>query len=124
MSRPLVTVVVTTRDRPVLAARAVRSALNQTMRDLEVIAVDDASSEGFVAQSDDRVRAIRRDQSTGVCGARNAGLHEARGSWITFLDDDDELVPEMVELSLGAADRSELPRPVSVLSGLAVIDQA
>ena len=55
-------------------------------------------------------------------GARGLGRPQRRprlaaGRWVTFTDDDDELLPDMVQVSLEAAERSTLPRPVAVLSG-------
>jgi glycosyltransferase involved in cell wall biosynthesis len=85
--------------------------------------VDDGSAEAFrVQDEDDRVRCIRRDRQVGVCAARNVGLEAARGRWITFLDDDDELSPQMLARSLNAAATSSLPRPVAVLSGIQIVD--
>lgn len=123
MTPPVATIVIATRDRLHLAHRALRSVLQQTIADIEVIVVDDGSSESFQVHDDDaRVRVIRHGLSRGVCAARNAGLEAARGEWITFLDDDDEFLPDMVERSLRAARDSLLPRPIAVLSGLADID--
>ncbi len=123
MQDPEVTVVITTRDRPALVARAVESALAQTLQAIEVIVVDDASAEPLrLARADTRLQIIRRTSSTGVCAARNAGLSVARGRWVTFLDDDDELVPDMLETSLRAARASELPPPVAVLAGIEELD--
>jgi glycosyltransferase involved in cell wall biosynthesis len=121
--QPDVTVVIPTRDRPAFLARAIVSALGQTFDDLEVLVVEDGSEVPFVPKGDARVRVIRSDRSRGVCEARNRGLAEARGRWITFLDDDDELLPDMVEVSRKEAAASSLPTPVAVLSGVHVVDQ-
>jgi glycosyltransferase involved in cell wall biosynthesis len=121
---PEVTVVITTQDRPALVGRAVQSALTQTLRAVEVIVVDDASVEPpRLGRADERLQVLRRTSSTGICAARNAGLAVARGRWVTFLDDDDELVPDMLETSLRAARTSELPRPVAVLAGIEEVDR-
>jgi glycosyltransferase involved in cell wall biosynthesis len=118
-STPAATIVIPTHDRPRLVQRAVASALAQTVADVEVIVVDDASSEPVTIATDDpRLRLFRNRRPLGVSAARNVGLEHARGAWTTFLDDDDELLPDMVEASLEAADRSELPAPVAVLSGV------
>ncbi|MFI6505306.1 CDP-glycerol glycerophosphotransferase family protein [Nonomuraea typhae] len=78
--------------------RAVRSVLRQTLRDLEVIVVDDASTDGTaqvmstLQQADRRVRYLRREHNSGGCGApRNDGLDAASSPFIMFLDSDDEL---------------------------------
>lgn len=116
------TVVITTHDRPEHARRAVRSALAQTVVDLEVLVVDDGSTPPFLApDGDERLRIVRRAAAGGVCAARNAGLAEARGEWITFLDDDDELAPDMLEQTLAAAAGSSLPAPIAVMGSLAIV---
>jgi glycosyltransferase involved in cell wall biosynthesis len=116
---PAATIVIPTHDRPHLVRRAVASALAQTMADIEVIVVDDASAEPVAFEpADPRLRVFRNERSLGVSAARNVGLEHARGPWITFLDDDDELLPDMVEVSLDAAARTELPGPVAVLSSV------
>jgi glycosyltransferase involved in cell wall biosynthesis len=121
---PEVSVVITTRDRFVLVNRAIESALAQTFRAIEVIVVDDASAQPLrIGRVDERLWVLRRTSSTGVCAARNAGLAAARGRWVTFLDDDDELVPTMLESSLRAARASTLPRPVAVLAGIEEVDR-
>lgn len=119
---PLVTVVITTRDRSELADRALRSVLDQTVQDFEVIVVDDGSAVPFAPTvAEPRVTLLRNETSRGVSAARNAALAIAKGAWITFLDDDDTWIPEMLEVSLDAAADSELPKPVSVLSGAEII---
>ncbi|MGH2628917.1 MAG: glycosyltransferase family 2 protein [Anaerolineales bacterium] len=111
MTRCQATIVITTRDRPHLLARAVESALAQTLPDLEVVVVDDASSEP-VRIDRPRLRVIRRQHAGGPCAARNTGLDAANGRWVTFLDDDDCLLPTMLERSIETAGRSALPPPV------------
>jgi glycosyltransferase involved in cell wall biosynthesis len=121
---PEVSVVITTRDRPALVDRAIESALAQTLQAIEVIVVDDASVRPLRSDRTDlRLRMLRRTRSTGVCAARNAALAAARGRWVTFLDDDDELAPDMVETSLVAARASKLPAPVAVLAGIEEFDR-
>jgi glycosyltransferase involved in cell wall biosynthesis len=114
--------VIPTRDRPDFLARAIASAVGQTFEDLEVLVVDDGSAVAFVTDGDPRIRSVRSERSRGICAARNRGIAEARGRWITFLDDDDELLPEMVEVSLKEAVASSLPAPVAVLSAIHVVD--
>ena len=118
---PRVTILVATRNRPAMLRRAVRSALDQTVDDLEVVVVDDHSSPPAEVPDDPRVRLIRLPDRAGVAGARNAGLREARGDYVAVLDDDDELLPEMAEVSLAAVRDADLPEPVAALSGLRVV---
>jgi glycosyltransferase involved in cell wall biosynthesis len=122
---PEVTIVIPTRDRPGLLAGAVASALAQTVRAIEVLVVDDGSAEPpCLPVDDDRLRLLRLQPSQGVCAARNRGLAAARGRFVTFLDDDDRLLPTMVERSLQAILDSTLPPPVAALSALEDIDSA
>ena len=123
MRAPEVTIVITTRDRLGAVEGAIDSALAQTVPDIEVVVVDDASTEPVrLARTDDRLRLLRIRRPGGVCAARNRGLAAARGRWITFLDDDDRLLPDMLAASLAAARASALPPPVAVLSALADVD--
>jgi glycosyltransferase involved in cell wall biosynthesis len=122
MSEPVASIVIPTRDRPQFVHRAVASGLAQTFREIEVIVVDDGRAVPFRSPAqDDRLRVLRHDGPQGAAAARNFGMANARGEWITFLDDDDVLCPEMVEISLRAASESALPRPVTVVSAMEVV---
>jgi glycosyltransferase involved in cell wall biosynthesis len=119
----MVTVIVPTRDRPHLVDRALDSVLAQTMDDFEILVVDDGSTDpSSPTSSDPRITLIRHDQSRGPSAARNTALGQARGHWVTFLDDDDVWLPWMLEKSISAAESSTLPGPVSVLSGIEIVD--
>jgi glycosyltransferase involved in cell wall biosynthesis len=120
---PLATIVIPTHDRPRLLERAVASALAQTVRDIQVVVVDDGSAEPVeLGLPDPRLLVIRNHRALGASAARNAGLRAAAGRWVTFTDDDDELLPDMVQASLEAAEGSSLPQPVSVMSAVEVVD--
>ena len=121
MSNPLLSIVIPTRDRPHLLPRAVQSALDQTMDDLEVIVVDDASAEPVNLPDCDRLCVIRLSQPRGGAGARNAGTAAARGRYIAYLDDDDRLLPQMAAISLEALAGTTLPPPVAAISGLELV---
>jgi glycosyltransferase involved in cell wall biosynthesis len=105
---PLVSVIIPTRDRLELLQRAVASARAQSERRIEVIIVDDASTDGtpaYVASLpalDARIRVVRNASPVGGGGARNAGVERSRGSWVAFLDDDDEWMPRKLERQLQA----------------------
>jgi glycosyltransferase involved in cell wall biosynthesis len=117
------TIIIPTHDRPELLERAVASALAQTVRDLQVVVVDDGSAEPVrFERPDPRLLVLRNPRALGASAARNLGLEAAAGRWVTFTDDDDELLPGMVQVSLEAAERSTLPGPVAVLSGVDVVD--
>lgn len=101
-TRPQVTVVIPTHNRADLLPRAVRSALDQTYRHLEVLVIDDGSSDETpsvlerLSLQDERLRFLRNDVPTGAPAARNRGITEARGTFVAGLDDDDEWHPERI----------------------------
>lgn len=121
MTNPQLSIIIPTYNRPHLLPRAVNSALGQTFKQLEVIVVDDASSSSVNLEENEQLRIIRLPENRGCSAARNIGAREARGQWITYLDDDDCLLPHMAEVSLNALNKTTLPQPVAVLSGLEVI---
>lgn len=121
MSQPTVTIIIPTYNRPHLLKQAVKSALNQTFEDTEILVVDDASPKPIQLPEYPQVRVVRSPQNQGIAGARNMGAKLASGRWLTFLDDDDELFPTALETSLGMLNQTDLPSPVAVLSGLEVV---
>jgi glycosyltransferase involved in cell wall biosynthesis len=114
--QPRVSVVLPTRNRPHLVGRALRSALAQTARDLEVRVVLDGPDEATAAVlaqfTDERVHVERTRQSRGHPGAMNAGVAGACAPWIAFLDDDDEWMPEKLALQLRTAEASSHAEPI------------
>lgn len=94
---PVVSVIIPVHNRERVIGRAVRSALEQSLRDLEVLVVDDRSTDNTVSVveqiDDERVRLLRMPDNVGPAGARNRGLEEASGAYISFLDSDDEWLP-------------------------------
>ncbi len=104
---PEVTVVIPSRDRCQLLLRTLGTVLWQENVDLEVVIVDDASSDDTpdrLAEIDDpRVRVHRHPEPLGVGAARNRGIAVARGTWVAFLDDDDLWAPEKLRAQLDAA---------------------
>ncbi|WP_160008908.1 glycosyltransferase family A protein [Rhizobium sp. 18055] len=93
---------------------AVESALDQTYRNLEVIVVDDGSTDATPLQlsrltrsrQDDRLRVVRQDNG-GLSAARNLGIREARGEYIGFLDGDDLWHRDKAEAHLAVMDRDQ-----------------
>lgn len=116
---PLVSVVIPTRDRPhLLTARALRSALAQTLKAIEVIVVvdgpDPATLEALEAQADPRLRVLSLPTNVGPAEARNVGVRHAHAPWVALLDDDDEWSPDKLERQLQTAQRSGLRHPIVV----------
>jgi len=104
---PLVSAVIPTHNRPQLICRAVRSALNQTYSNLEVVVVidgpDAATVEILEALHEPRLRVIALHENVGGSEARNIGARVAQGEWVALLDDDDEWLPEKIERQLAIA---------------------
>jgi succinoglycan biosynthesis protein ExoO len=103
---PRVSVVIPAYNAEDYLERALNSALAQTMADLEVIVVDDASTDATlevanrVAARDPRVRVVRNEHNAGSAASRNRALSVARGEWIALLDADDEWLPRRLERML------------------------
>jgi glycosyltransferase involved in cell wall biosynthesis len=113
---PTVSVIIPTRNRPSLVVRAVDSVLSQSMGDLEVIVVLDGPDSDTVAAlgriRDPRLQVTPLARRVGIGGARNAGIREAAGRWIAFLDDDDEWLAGKLEIQTKAAEASKLAHPI------------
>ena len=104
-ARPRVTVLIPTYNRAPLLREAIESALAQDWPALEVLVVDDGSTDGTAAVLDsygERIRTLRQPRNAGVAAARAAGLAAARGELIQFLDSDDLLLPQSVALKVAA----------------------
>jgi glycosyltransferase involved in cell wall biosynthesis len=105
---PEVTVVIPTRNRRTLLMTTLAGVLAQTDVDLEVVVVDEGSTDGtadaVAALGDARVRLLRNATAQGVVAARNRGLSAARGTWVGFCDDDDLWAPEKLASQIRAAE--------------------
>jgi glycosyltransferase involved in cell wall biosynthesis len=106
IDRPEVSVIIPTRNRRRLLALALASVLDQRGVRLEVIVIDEASTDDIAAMirsiADDRVRLVRHAEPLGMSASRNHGIKEATGEWIAFLDDDDVWAPDKLLLQLQA----------------------
>jgi glycosyltransferase involved in cell wall biosynthesis len=101
---PLVSVIIPVYSRLNYVEQSIRSVLQQSHKDVEVVVVDDGSPNDpgpVVAPFEPRVRLIRQENG-GQASARNAGARIARGDLLLFLDDDDFLEPEALEVLLAA----------------------
>lgn len=105
---PIVSVIIPTIRRPDLLLRAIHSVLSQTLQDLEVIVVVDGPDPATIATlqnvTDARVRVISNPHALGAGRSRNAGVAQASGRYVAFLDDDDEFLPEKLEKQVRVAE--------------------
>ena len=108
---PRVSVVMPAHDAEAWIDESVRSVLGQTMVDLELVVVDDGSTDGtrerLAAIDDPRLRVIRLEPNRGVVAARNAGVAAARGRFIALLDADDIAAPERLQRQLERLERGD-----------------
>lgn len=103
----MVSIIITTYKRPVeMVLRAVESVRNQTYKDIEIIVVDDspadfeerqAVKEAIEKIEDERIIYLANEKNVGACASRNRGISIAKGEFIMYVDDDDELVETCVE---------------------------
>jgi len=100
----LVTIVIPTYNRGYILSRAIKSVLNQTYQNMEIIIVDDGSkdnTEEVVKKfTDTRIQYIRHSENRGLSAARNTGIKNSKSDFVAFLDSDDEYLPEKIEKSL------------------------
>jgi glycosyltransferase involved in cell wall biosynthesis len=112
VSAHLVSAIIPTHNRVDRTLQAAASVLDQEGHEVELIVVDDASSDdtpdqlAALAERDGRVRVLRNDQSLGPCGARNRGIAVARGDLIATCDDDDVWLPGTVATMVGFLEAS------------------
>ena len=99
---PLATIVIAAFNAEAFVGKAIESALGQSYEPLEVVVVDDGSTDSTadVVRSYDRVRYVHQE-NRGPSAARNRGLEEAEGIFVGFLDADDEALPEKMTLQVG-----------------------
>jgi glycosyltransferase involved in cell wall biosynthesis len=114
--RPLVSIVIPTRNRAHLIERSIKSILFQTLSDFELIIVIDGPDKETLqmlkAFKDERIKVIELSLSRGGAGARQAGVAFAHADWVAFLDDDDEWLPYKLEKQLEAAQTSIYRLPI------------
>lgn len=96
----LISVIIPAYNRSTIVPQALRSVMNQTYRNIEIILVDDGSTDdtGQVAQAfireDQRIHYVRQETNSGAQAARNSGIRAGQGEWIAFLDSDDTWLPD------------------------------
>lgn len=101
---PLVSVVIPMYNRENTIRRAIESVINQTYKNIEIIVVDDNSTDASVRIVEeyvgDRVKLILLPHNSGANAARNAGIREAKGDYIAFQDSDDEWLPDKLTIQM------------------------
>lgn len=100
MRRVLFSVVIPTYNRSNEIKRAINSVLLQTFQDFEIIVVDDGSTDATIdvvnSIDDSRIKIVSQNNS-GATVARNSGILNSKGAYVSFLDSDDEWLPSMLE---------------------------
>ena len=125
MEEPRVSVIIPTYNREKMVEDAIRSVLNQTFSDFEIIIIDDASTDNtesiIKSICDERIKYIRHERNKGGSAARNTGIMKARGEYIALLDSDDLWLKEKLEKQIDVMEKSKL-HPGVVYSGVNYID--
>ncbi len=126
IQRPLVSVVLPTYNRAHLIGQAITSALNQTYQNIELIVVDDGSTdntESVIATFDDeRLQYIKLSKNVGRSAARNHALRAVRGEFVAFLDSDDYFLPFKTELQVSFFEANHDVQMVYTASGCVASD--
>ena len=122
MSNPSVSVVIATYNKADTLPAAIQSVLDQTYRDLEVLVVDDGSTDNTserVKPFGDKIRYFRK-KNGGTGSTRNLGIAEAKGRFVAFLDGDDLWLPNKLEIQMKAFERE--PQISAVQCGAYYVD--
>lgn len=108
----LVSVVIPVYNREGTVRKAIDSVLNQTYSNLEVIIVDDCSTDNTVRlineYNDERIKVICQQERGGANKARNTGIANSKGGYIAFQDSDDEWLPDKLEMQIQMMEESKL----------------
>lgn len=103
-----ISVIIPTYNREKTIERAVRSVLEQTYTDFELLVIDDGSTDGTESLigtiSDERLKYIRLDENGGPSNARNSGVQLAEGEWVAFQDSDDYWHPDKLKKQMAYAE--------------------
>ena len=102
---PCFSIIVRSYKRPLTLATAIRSILDQTFQDFEIVVVDDCSEDQEIKHvvasfGDSRIKYFENPQNMGPAYSLNYGVRESSGNLITFLDDDDLFFPSFLERTL------------------------
>ncbi len=109
-SKPLVSIIVPVYQVKDYIGECVESLIRQTYTNLEILLVDDGSTDGSgvicdeYANRDNRIRVIHQE-NRGLSAARNTGLDQALGEYVAFVDSDDAVLPDFIEVLYELAER-------------------
>jgi len=124
---PQVSVIIPTRNRAGFLAGALKSVLEQSFRDLEIVVVDDGGDDdarGVVKGFNPApIRYLRHDRRRGGAAARNTGIVNSSGEYVAFLDDDDEWYPEKLARQMDVMLASPL-QVGGVYTGYFIVDRS
>ncbi len=114
--KELITIIITTYNRPEFLERAIKSALNQTYKNIEILVVDDNAKlkeareeTAKIVASFENVKLIKNKENLGGGLSRNEGIKHANGKFIAFLDDDDEFIEDKIQKQYNCWKNSENP---------------
>jgi glycosyltransferase involved in cell wall biosynthesis len=111
MKEPLISVVIPTYNRENTILRAVKSVINQTYSNWELVIIDDGSKDNTKSLLEDHIQDSRItyffQENKGVSEARNKGVSLGKGKYISFLDSDDEYIPQKLEKHLKAIQEND-----------------
>jgi len=112
--RPKISVIIPSYNSEEYLKKAVESVINQTLKELEIILVDDGSSDKtptllqHYKMADNRVEVITHPKNMGLGPARNSGINQAKGKYLFFLDSDDYIHPNSFEVLYEQAEKEQL----------------
>ena len=99
-----ISVIIPTFNREKLIGNSIKSVLNQTLKNFELIIVDDGSTDNTKEVvdkfQDKRIKYIKLDTNQGASNARNIGIKNAKGKYMSFQDSDDIFYPNKLEIQL------------------------
>lgn len=100
---PLISIIIPTYNRANVICNAIASALSQTYKNIEIIVVDDCSTDNTLEKIKyfgEKIKVIKHSVNMHVSAARNTGMNNAQGSYLAFLDSDDEWRENKIELQI------------------------
>lgn len=122
----LISIIIPTYRRPDVLRRSIESVLNQTFQNFEIIVVNDDQFDAKLKKiiegyNDDRIFLLQNQRAKGGNGARNTGIINSHGSFIAFLDDDDEWLPNYLESKISCINNN-LDKNIGLVYGAYLLE--